>query len=149
ESVKWQDVFIAVGPQHPTLADARRFGEGLIAQCRTGDDFIRLSQFDDGDAKTRGGEGFGSERGKIKPAELEPYLFKLRDGQIGQIVPLSTGVHLIRVVKHERGGPMPLDETVQNQIRSKLRNQLADREYRRIIRELRTRAVIEVVRDGE
>jgi parvulin-like peptidyl-prolyl isomerase len=149
ESVKWQDVFIAVGPQHPTLADARRFGEELIAQCRTGVDFIRLSQFDDGDAKTRGGEGFGSERGKIKPAELEPYLFKLRDGQIGPIVSLSTGVHLFRLVKREPGGPMPLDETVQNQIRSKLRNQLADREYRRIIRELRTRAVIEVVRDGE
>jgi peptidyl-prolyl cis-trans isomerase SurA len=149
ESVKWQDVFIAVGPQHPTLADARRFGEELIAQCRTGADFIRLSQFDDGDAKTRGGEGLGSERGKIRPPELEPYLFKLRDGQIGPIVPLSTGVHLFRLVKREPGGPMPLDETVQNQIRSKLRNQLSDREYRRIVRELRSRAVVEVVRDGE
>src|SRR5207248_11014153 len=106
EAVKWQDVFIAVGPQHPTLADARRFAEELIAQCRTGADFSRLSQFDDGDSKFRDGEGLGARRGEIKPPELEDALFKLRDGQIGPIVALSTGVHIIRVVKRDPGGPM-------------------------------------------
>lgn len=145
ESVKWQDVFIAVSPKLPTLADARRFAEDLIAQCRTGADFAKLSQFDDGDSKFRNGEGLGSGRGEIRPAELEEHLFKMRNGEIGPVVELTTGVHIFRVIARDPGGLLPLNETVQNQIRAKLRNQLADREYKRIARELRSRAVIEVV----
>ena len=148
ESVKWQDVFLAVGPKYPTLADARRYAEDLIAQCRTGDDFIKLVQFDDGPSKFRNGEGTGARRGEIQPAVLEEHLFKMRDGEIGPVVELSTGVHIFRLVAREAGGQMPLNEAVQNQIKSKLRNQLADREYRRIVRELKSRAVIEVERDA-
>jgi peptidyl-prolyl cis-trans isomerase C/foldase protein PrsA len=148
ESLKWQDVFIAVGPKHPTLAHARRFADDLIATCRTGDDFVKLVQFDDGDSKFRGGEGQGTRRGEIRPAELEPYLFKLRNGQIGPVVELSTGVHIFRLVERDPGGPVPLNEAVQNQIRTRLRSQLADREYKRIIRELKTRAVIDLERDA-
>lgn len=148
ESVKWQNVFLAVGPKHPTLADARRYAEDLIAQCRTGDDFIKLVKYDDGDSKFRNGEGAGSRRGEIRPADLEEHLFTMRDGQIGPVVELSTGVHIFRLVARDPGGQIPLNEAVQNQIKNKLRNQLADREYRRIVRELRSRAVIEVERDA-
>jgi parvulin-like peptidyl-prolyl isomerase len=148
ESLKWQDVFLAVGPKYPTLADARRAANDLVAQCRTGDDFVKLLAYDDGDSKFRGGEGQGSRRGEIRPAELEAHLFKLRDGEIGPIVPLSTGVHIFRLVSRDPGGQAPLNETVQNQIRNKLRGQLADREYKRIVRELKTRSVIEVERDA-
>ncbi len=148
ESVKWQDVFIAVGPKHPTLAEARRFAEDLIAKCRTGADFVKLSEYDDGDSKFRGGEGQGSRRGEIRPVEVEEALFKLKDGQIGPVVELSTGVHIIRLVYRDPGGLQPLNENVQAQIRTKLRNQLADREYKRIVRELKSRAIIEIVAAG-
>ncbi|MCI0682175.1 MAG: peptidyl-prolyl cis-trans isomerase [Gemmataceae bacterium] len=148
ESVRWQNVFLAVGPKHPTLADARRFAEDLIARCRTGDDFIKLVPYDDGPSKFNNGQGTGSRRGEIQPPELEAHLFKLRDGQIGPIVALSTGVHMFRLVSRDPGGQTPLNEAVQNQIRNKLRNQLADREYRRIVRELKSRAVIEVERSA-
>jgi len=148
ESVKWQDVFLAVGPKYPTMADARRYAQDLIAQCRTGDDFSKLTAHDDGDSKFRNGEGAGSRRGEIRPAEIEPYLFKMGNGQIGPVVELSTGVHIFRLVSREPGGQIPLNEAVQNQIKNKLRNQLADREYRRIVRELKSRAVIEVERDA-
>src|SRR5260370_29391985 len=36
DGVKWQDLFIALGPQHPTLASARLFGEHLAARLRRG-----------------------------------------------------------------------------------------------------------------
>jgi parvulin-like peptidyl-prolyl isomerase len=148
ESVKWQDVFIAVGPKHPTLAEARRFAEDLIAQCRTGADFAKLSAYDDGDSKFRSGEGQGSRHGEIRPAEIEAPLFKLKDGQIGPVVELSTGVHIFRLVYRDPGGLQPLNETVQAQIRTKLRNQLADREYKLVVRELKSRAIIEIVAAG-
>ncbi len=148
ESVKWQNVFLAVGPKYPTLAQARRVAEDLISQCRTGDDFAKLVQYDDGPGKFRNGEGAGSRRGEISPAELEGHLFKMRDGEIGPVVELTTGVHIFRLVSRDPGGQTPLNEAVQNQIKGKLRNQLADREYRRIVRELKSRAVIEVERDA-
>jgi peptidyl-prolyl cis-trans isomerase C len=148
ETVKWQNVFIAVGPNRPTLAAARRYAEDLIATCRTGDDFARLAAHDDGDAKFRGGEGFGSRRGEIRPVEIEQHLFRLKNGQIGPLVELSTGVHIFRLVERDPGGLLPLNEAVQNQIKNKLRGQIADREYRRVVRELRSRAVIEVERDS-
>ena len=39
DSVKWQNVFIAVGSKHPTLEDARRFAEDLVRQALNGEDF--------------------------------------------------------------------------------------------------------------
>jgi parvulin-like peptidyl-prolyl isomerase len=147
ETVKWQNVFIAAGSTRcPTLAQAKRFAEDLIATCRTSDDFAKLVQYDDGDAKFRNGEGLGSRRGEIKPAEVEDSLFKLREGEIGPVVELSTGVHLVRLVSRDSGGLQPLNDQVQSQIKSKLRSQMADREYKRVIRELRSRAVVDVER---
>ncbi|MBI3407016.1 MAG: peptidyl-prolyl cis-trans isomerase [Planctomycetes bacterium] len=145
DTVEWQDVFIAVSPKLPTSADAKRFAEGLIGQCRTVEDFNSLAQFDDGDSKFRKGMGMGTRKGEIKPPEVEDILFRLKEGQVGPVVELSTGVHIIRVVKREFAGQIPLNEAVQNQIRNKLRGQLVDREYRRIVRELKDRSVIERV----
>lgn len=147
EKVHWQDIFIAVGPKHPTLAAARRYAEDLIAQCRTVEDFEKLLPLDEGDSKLRGGEGFGNRRGEIKPAEVEDFLFKLRDGEIGPVVELSTGVHIIRLLKKDPGGPIPFTETVQLQIRNRLRNEVWERELKRLVRELRSRAVIEIEAD--
>jgi parvulin-like peptidyl-prolyl isomerase len=144
DQVQWQDVFIAVGNKFPNVEAARRYAEDLVVQCRTSEDFNRLIQFDEGDSKFRNGAGLGSVKGQIKPAELEETLFRLREGEIGPVVALSTGVHIIRVTKREFAGVMPLDEKTQKLIENKIKNQVAEHEYKRIIRELRTRAVIEV-----
>jgi parvulin-like peptidyl-prolyl isomerase len=147
DKVVWQDIFIPVSPNLPTVEDVRRFAEEMINKCRTPDDFNRLMVYNEGDSKLRGGAGLGQRRGEIRPAELEETLFKLAEGIPGPVIPFSTGVHLVRVTKRENAGQMPLDDQVQKSIRKKLENQLADREYRRIIRELRTRAVVRVERD--
>jgi foldase protein PrsA len=144
DKVHLQDVFIAVGAKHPTLADARRFATELVAKCRTADDFTKLLEFDDGDSKFRGGDGLGRLRGEIKPAELEPHLFEMKDGQIGPVVELATGVHIFRLLKREYAGQKPLDDNTQKEIRRKLENQIAEREYKRIVRELRGRSVVRI-----
>jgi len=104
-----QDVFIAVGPKYPTPADAKRFAEDLIARCRTAEDFAKVLAYDDGDSKFRGGEGLGQRRGEIRPPELEPMLFQMREGQIGPVFELPTGVHVFRVMKREYAGQMPAE----------------------------------------
>ncbi len=146
DTVKWQHAFIAVNAQRPTLADAKRYADDLLAQVRGGADFASLAKFDDGDSKTRGTAGFGSRKGEIQPKELEQYLFEMKDGQIGPAIEVSTGVHLFRLVQREIGGQVPLNETVQAQIKNKIRNQIFEREFKSFVRELKKRAVVEIER---
>ena len=142
-SVEWSHVFIGVGAQRPTQAAARQFAEQLLEQVRRGKPLATLSQHDDGDSKTRKGKGFGNRAGEIKPAELEQYLFKMTKDQAG-LLELSTGVHLFQLVSRDEGGLQPLNEALQGQIRGKLRNQIFEREMKRVVRDLKSRAVIEI-----
>lgn len=148
-TVKWQHIFIAAGTKdRPTVADARRVADQVLAQATTGRvDFAELcKKYDDGDSKTRDGLGFGSRQGEIQPAELEKALFQMNSGQIGPAFEVSTGVHLYRLVERDAGGQIPLNDTVQAQIRNKIRNQIFEREFKRFVRELKSRAIVEIER---
>jgi hypothetical protein len=160
DKVLWQDIFIPTSKNLPTVEDVKSFAEELINKCRTPEDFNQLMVYNEGDSKLRGGEGLGQRLGRrlpsgewesadIRPVELDEPLSKLREGEIGPVIPFSTGVHLIRVTKRWYKGQMPLNEEVQKQIRKKLEGQLADREYRRIVRELRSRSVVRVEREAQ
>jgi hypothetical protein len=142
DKVVWQNIFIPVSPNLPTVDVAKRFAESLIAKCRTLEDFNGLLVYNEGPTKLNNHLGLGQRHGEIQPAELEAHLFKLKEGEIGPVIPLTTGVHLMRVVKREYQAQLPMDDKVQNAIRKKLENQLADQEYKRIVRELRSRAVV-------
>ncbi|MGE0529524.1 MAG: peptidylprolyl isomerase, partial [Bdellovibrionales bacterium] len=149
DRVVWEDIFLATGTKRcPTMAEARQLGDHLVARLRAGEPFNKLTQYDDGDSRLRGGKGYGQRRGEIRPRELEKYLFQMQSGQIGPVVELSTGVHVFRVVERDFAGQIPFSEEVQDQIRQKLRNELTAREFRRIIRELSSRAVLEVNPDS-
>jgi hypothetical protein len=145
DKVEWQDLFIAVGPKHPTLADARHFADQLVARLRRGEAFINFLQYDDGVGAANKGMGIGEQHGQIQPPEVENYLWKMRDGDVGPPLELSTGVHIFRLVKRHHAGQLPFDEKVQAQIRAKLRAEIGERERKQIIRELTERAVIVVV----
>lgn len=145
DRVQWQDIFIAVGPKFPTMADARRFAEQILTRVRSGEDFSRSLQYDDGDSYVyRKGEGKGQRRGEIKPAEIEPFLFRMKDGELGPLVELTTGVHVFRLIKRDHASQLPFDEKVQTQISAKLKNEIAGREYKRLVRDLKERAVIQI-----
>ncbi len=142
DRIEWQDIFIKLGPKLATIEHAMRFGEDLINQCRTPDEFNKLKAYNEGVTALTGSEGLGNLRGQIQPRELEEALFKLRAGEIGPVIPLGTGIHLIRVTKREYAGQKPLDYLVQKTIRDKLKKERFDSELQRMIRELRDRATI-------
>jgi ribosomal protein L31E len=77
---------------------------------------------------------------------MEPYLVKLRDGQT-TIVEMTTGVHIVRLVKYEESYQRKFNKEVQVEIRNKLRSELFERERKYLIRELRTRADIVIIAD--
>ena len=104
---------------------------------------MKLLNHDDRDAQfRRGGEGFGERRPDIRPVELAETLFKMRAGQI-EVVDVGSTVHIVRVVQRDVAGQIPLNEATQKQIRRTLTDNMIQREYQRIVRELRERAVIE------
>lgn len=146
DKVVWQDIFIPLNPNQPTIEDLKRFAEELVNRCRNQEDFNKLIVYD---GLGKNGDGLGQRRGEIRPAELEPYLFALEPGKIGPIVPFPTGVHLIRVTKREFKGQLPLNDEVAKVIRKKLEKELADREYRRMVRELRARSIWRLEKDTQ
>jgi parvulin-like peptidyl-prolyl isomerase len=144
DGVQWQDLFIDARSL-PTREAARRLAEEVIARARGGEDFAELQKkYDKGDSSYRGGEGLGRRRGEIKPAEAEPILFKLHDGEIGPLIELANGFHVVRLIKREYAGIKPFDQKTQNEIRKKLQNEIADREYARVMKELKSKAIIEI-----
>jgi parvulin-like peptidyl-prolyl isomerase len=143
DSVDWQDIFIDAN-KYPSRDSARRFAEQILMRARNGEDFVKLAKFDNGSSSYQNAEGLGHKRGEVNPAEAEPILFQMHDGEIGPLVELPTGFHIVRVVKRQYAGQLTLDEKTQTEIRRKLQAETFDREAKKLIEELRSKASIEI-----
>lgn len=144
DSVTWQDIFIDVS-KFPSRDAAHQLADTVIFKARQGANFLQLvAQFDNGDSSYRNGEGYGHRRGEIKPPEAEPYLFKMSDGEIGPLVEQSNGFHVIRLVKREVAGVKPFDEKIQKAIKNKLEGEVWEREYKRVLADLKRKASIQI-----
>jgi parvulin-like peptidyl-prolyl isomerase len=143
DSVDWQDIFIDAS-KYATRDEARRFAEQLASRAHAGEDFIQLAKFDNGSSSYQNAEGFGHHKGEINPPEAEPILFQMHDGQVGPLVELPTGFHIIRLAKRQYAGHLTLDEKTQGEIRKKLQGIVAEREAKKLIDDLRSKAAIEI-----
>ncbi len=150
DTVEWQDIFIsAANPSKPQRdrAAARKLAEEIATRARAGGDFVALcKQHDDGDSTLRNGAGIGRKRGEIQPPEIEAYLFRMPEGEVGPVVEVGNGFHVFRLVNREYAGKKPFDDATQKEINNKLRNDVFSREAKKIISDLKSRAVIEYAR---
>jgi parvulin-like peptidyl-prolyl isomerase len=145
DSVQWQDIFIDAA-QYPNRQEANRLAEDLAARARSGgaDEFVKLcEQYDNGLAKTKKGAGLGTRREDITPPEAAAVLFELRDGDVGPIVTVPAGFHVIRLVKRTHAGVAPFNEETQKAIKDKLRNEAFVLESKRFVDELKKSAHVE------
>ncbi len=144
DGVQWQDIFIDAG-RFPNRPAAAALAGQIAARARAGADFMALvKQHDQGDSSYRNGEGEGRRRGEIRPPELEPILFQLREGDIGPVVETPNGYHVFRLVKRDYAGRRKLDDKLQGEIRRKLQNEMITRESRRFVESLKNKASIEL-----
>lgn len=140
DSVEWIDLFISSTTHSPQGAQERA---RVVAEAlRRGEGYEGLKKYDDGTGTLRNGAGIGRKRGEIKPPEAEATLFQMREGEVG-ILETSSGYHVFRLGKREHAGVKPFDENLQKDIRDKLRNDVGQREVKRVLAELRRKAVIE------
>jgi hypothetical protein len=143
DKVRWQDIFIDAS-RFPDITAAHRYVEQLLARAKAGEDVAKLSvEFDHGDSKLRNGDGLGSKQGEIKPAEVESTVLSLKPGNVA-LVELRFGYHIVKVVEREYAGRRPFDMACQSDVRKKLQNIIADREYKRLVDELKKKATIQI-----
>lgn len=142
DAVEWQDIFIDAS-KHATRDEARFFAQQVADKLKQNHDIAQLSKYDDGDSVYRKGLGFGSKRGEIQPSEAEAVLFNLKEGEVGPLVELESGFHIVRLVKRTFAGLMPFDEKAQMLIRNKLGNAIYARERKKLIADLKRKSQIE------
>lgn len=146
DRVKWQDLFIRVD-RFRSKEDAKKYTDWLVNRAVQGEDFIKLvNEFDQGDSKARGGLGFGEEKGKIFPQELETTVFSMKQGQV-TVVDFETGYHIVRIAERNYAGKKPFDERVQNEIKRKLQAIVNEREYRNVVDTLWRRSQPQILVD--
>jgi parvulin-like peptidyl-prolyl isomerase len=141
DSVQWQDIFIDAS-RYPSRQAALRTAEELATQARggNGDAFVKLCEkYDNGLARTKKGAGIGTKREDISPPEAGAVLFQLHDGDVGPLVTVPAGFHVIRLVKRTHAGQAPFNEEVQKTIKEKLKNEAFVVESKRFLDEMRTR----------
>lgn len=152
DSVQWQDIFIDAS-KYAGRDAAYRMAESLAARAREGggEDFVRLcEEYDNGLAKTQKekGAGLGTRRDNVSPPEAAGVLFRLSDGEVGPVVAVPAGFHVVRLVKRTHAGLAPFDEEVQKAIKDKLRNEIYALESKRFLEELKKNAHIERMPPG-
>jgi parvulin-like peptidyl-prolyl isomerase len=143
DNLTWQDIFLAAGPARE---NARQLANVLISRLRSGEDFVGLAKaHDNGDSSLReNAEGIGHKRGEIRPHEVEETLFRMKEGELA-LIELEPGFHIVKVSKRQYAGRRPFsDEKVQKEIKEKLRNEVFQQEMKRIVNDLKRRAIIEV-----
>lgn len=145
DRVHWQDIFLDAS-KFRSKAEAGSYAGQILERARRGEDFTKLvKEYDQGDAAWRGGEGVWSRPGEVQPPELEPMLFRMKANEVSNAIEVGNGFHLVRVAEREHAGKKPLDDKLQLEIRHKLQSQIAEREMRRVISELRRKAAIEIL----
>ena len=60
---------------------------------------------------------------------------------------METGFHIVKLLDRTYQGRKPFNEAVQKEIREKLRQQVFMQEMKRIVNDLKRRAVIEVAHE--
>ena len=132
DRVKWQDLFVAFD-RFKTPDEARQYAAGMAARAGQGMDFAKLAaEHGMGDSKFRNGAGIGEKPGEIFPADLEPTILALKQGQI-TVKETEAGLHVLRIAERTYAGVRPYDEKVQAEVKRKLQNQIFDREAKRLL----------------
>ncbi len=143
--VKLQQIFFPV-PEHASqeeTAAVEKEARPILERARKGEDFAELAR-----KFSKGPEaGEGGLLGYFKHQELMPELeeagFKLRPGEVSDLVRSPAGFHILRVLERKGGEPRPFAE-VQFKIREELSEAEAQRKFDQWMKELKSKAYIEI-----
>lgn len=140
--VKWQQLVIESTKQGGAKK-AEMLTEKLLSELENGADFDELAKkHSAGVTATRGGRWDWTREGSFADQELEKVLFQIRIGDIYGPHRTKQGFEILQVLERKEGGRKSF-ESVQEEIRNKLREKQYREAADQLLKELHEQAVIE------
>jgi parvulin-like peptidyl-prolyl isomerase len=143
---KWQGIFLDA-TKFESREAAARYAEGTAARLRSGGDFLATAnQLRQAGYNVQLSDvGVGEKAGEIRPAEIEAAVFRLKPGEVGPVIEMPGGFQIIRVAERNYAGRKPFSLEMQADIRKKVQSVCWDREFKAVVDEMKTKAVIQKV----
>jgi peptidyl-prolyl cis-trans isomerase SurA len=143
--VKIQQVFFPLGQDAPKdqVAAVQREALTILERARRGDDFSQLAKvYSHGPEAGEGGVlGYFKKQELVR--ELEEAAFKLKPGEISDLVKSPAGFHILKVLERKGGEPRPFAE-VQNRIRDEAMQEESEKKFNAWMKDLKSKAYIEI-----
>jgi peptidyl-prolyl cis-trans isomerase SurA len=143
--VKIQQIFFPLPPDAPKdeAAAVQAEARAILEKARKGDDFTELAKnYSKGPEASEGGLLGWFKQKELLP-ELDTIGFKLKTGEISELIRSSAGFHIIRVLERRGGEPRPFAE-VQSRIREEMSQDEAEKKFQEWLKDLRAKAYVEI-----
>ncbi|MDH3975418.1 MAG: peptidylprolyl isomerase [Deltaproteobacteria bacterium] len=144
ESVKASHILVKVDEkaEESAVAEAKKKIEDILARVKKGEDFAEAAKkSSEGPSGPNGGDLGYFTRGKmVKP--FDETAFKLKKGEISDIIRTQFGFHIIKVVDKKEAGQTPMAD-VKEKIESFLKKSQGEKLFNDYVEKLRTAAAIE------
>jgi parvulin-like peptidyl-prolyl isomerase len=143
---KWEQIQIKF-TKNGGKAGARKKADEILKRLEDGEVFaVVAKECSNGVTAAKGGLWGWTEQGSLKTKEIEDAVFEQPIGQIGQPVETPTSIDIIRVIDRTDAGYQPF-ETVQDQIKTHLKNAAFQKRVVDLMKELNENATIEKLTD--
>ena len=145
EQVKASHILIKVDPKakEPEKEDALKKIRDVQKKQIKGDDFAKLAkEYSQGPSNAKGGDLGYFKRGQMVPA-FEEVAFKLKPGEVSDIVKTRFGYHLIKVVDKKPESTVPYEE-IKDKLAQYLKQEKVQKEIKQLVEKLRKEAKVEL-----
>ena len=145
EQVKASHILIKVDPKakESEKEDALKKIRDIQKKQVKGDDFAKLAkEYSQGPSNAKGGDLGYFKRGQMVPA-FEEVAFKLKPGEVSDIVKTRFGYHLIKVVDKKPESTIPYEE-IKDRLGQYLKQEIVQKELKQLVEKLRKEAKVEM-----
>ena len=145
EQVKASHILIKVDPKakESEKEDALKKIRDIQKKQVKGDDFAKLAkEYSQGPSNAKGGDLGYFKRGQMVPA-FEEVAFKLKPGEVSDIVKTRFGYHLIKVVDKKPESTVPYEE-IKDRLGQYLKQEKVQKEIKQLVEKLRKEAKVEM-----
>lgn len=145
EQIRLKQILIRIPEGAPTevIEQKRQRAEQVLAEARTGEEFIQLvEKYSDGSERRAGGDLGAFKKGDLTP-EIDRVIFSLKDGDVSPVIQTGLGFHLFKVQVPSDLQKQPF-EKVKKEIEEKLLNEKRTALRQKWVDELWGRSFVEV-----